>query len=215
MNSVFYQDMKDRKTLSRGSYSRVCGSKSKKCDLGSDHLTQSEWKKRNGEVMTYDLRSPMGWQRFRAMPTDIQKEYIENLTREYHATMSDLGKMFGVHRMTVANHLKDRRIQGNFYRGPRSAAKKEAWSRFMSKSYCGTADVKQEADDEVSSEPETAQEVPVAVPQQIKRDALSEISMTFSGDINMAKIVHELDVILRGRNLQQMVITCKVGQDTA
>lgn len=68
---VFEQTSRERKRIGAGIYSRKRGSRSKKCTLPSDNMTAGQLKKRNGEVMQYNLKAPMGWLVFRSMPADL------------------------------------------------------------------------------------------------------------------------------------------------
>ena len=52
---IFRQTERERKRDGRGAFNRVCGSKSKKCSLPSDHMTRKEIIAMSGEVQTYTL----------------------------------------------------------------------------------------------------------------------------------------------------------------
>lgn len=95
---VFEETSRERKRVGTGAYSRKRGSRSKKCTLPSDNMTAGQLKKRNGEVMQYNLKAPMGWLVFRSMPADLQKEYIKSCAYKYEARGCDMAEMFGISR---------------------------------------------------------------------------------------------------------------------
>lgn len=57
-------DCLERKRLARQARYRKRGSKSKKCPMSTDYMTQKEWKERNGEVITMNLNRPVSWSVF-------------------------------------------------------------------------------------------------------------------------------------------------------
>lgn len=59
MNDFDY-DCLQKKRLARQARYRKCGSKSRKCPLPTDNMTQEEWKERCGEVLTIKLNRAEG-----------------------------------------------------------------------------------------------------------------------------------------------------------
>lgn len=104
---VFEQTSRERKRIGAGIYSRKRGSRSKKCTLPSDNMTAGQLKKRNGEVMQYNLKAPMGWLVFRSMPADLQREYINSCAYRYEARGCDMAEMFGVSRNGFSKAMID------------------------------------------------------------------------------------------------------------
>lgn len=51
--------------------------------------------------MTYKLGAPMSWEAFKAMPLDLQRQYMGKLIEKYKANDKELGAMFGVSRSTI------------------------------------------------------------------------------------------------------------------
>ena len=78
----------------------------KGCSLPSDNLTAAQKRRLNGPVNTYKLDEPMGWESFKAMPEDLQKQYILNLQNTYQANDKMIGKMFGKSDVTVGEYRK-------------------------------------------------------------------------------------------------------------
>ena len=97
----FDYDAMQKKRIARGASHMKRGSKSKKCTLPSDYLTDAQKRRLNGPVSTYKLDEPMNWESFKAMPEDLQKKYILNLQETYQANNDMLGKMFGVTGVSV------------------------------------------------------------------------------------------------------------------
>lgn len=106
MNDFEY-DAYIKKRIARGYQNKKNGSKSKKCFLPSDRMTQKEWKEKNGDIMSYQLNKPMEWREFKSMPVDLQKTYIESLRDRYGTTATDLSKFLHVTPATVTKYCKD------------------------------------------------------------------------------------------------------------
>lgn len=90
----FDYDAMQKKRIARGASRMKRGSKSKKCTLPSDYLTDAQKRRLNGPVSTYKLDEPMSWESFKAMPEDLQKKYILRLQENYGANDEMIGKMF-------------------------------------------------------------------------------------------------------------------------
>ena len=78
----------------------------KGCSLPSDNLTAAQKRRLNGPVNTYKLDEPMTWESFKAMPKDLQKQYILNLQNTYQANDKMIGKMFRKSDVTVGEYRK-------------------------------------------------------------------------------------------------------------
>lgn len=59
----------------------------------------------NSECKTYRLNEPMKWAEFLAMPVDVQKIYVYALRKKFKVPNADLGRMMGVERTCISNHL--------------------------------------------------------------------------------------------------------------
>lgn len=73
----FTYDVIENKRIASGARHRKRGSKSRRCVMPSDLLTAAERKRLNGHVKNYNLSAPMKWAEFKAMPDDLQLEYLE------------------------------------------------------------------------------------------------------------------------------------------
>ena len=105
MNDFDYEVMQ-KKRIARGASRMKRGSKSNKCTLPSDYLTAAPKRSLNGPVSTYKLDEPMSWESFKAMPEDLQKQYILNLQNTYQANDKMIGKLFGKSDVTVGEYRK-------------------------------------------------------------------------------------------------------------
>ncbi len=92
----FYAEVKEKKAIAASARRRVCGSKTKHVSLPSDGMTHAEWKRRNGAVTTYNLKQPTTWAGLKAMPADLQKQYLEGLQRDYKANTLVISQRLGV-----------------------------------------------------------------------------------------------------------------------
>ena len=122
----FDYDIKQKKQIARSAFRKKNGSKSKHCSLPSDNMTESQWKKRNGLIMSYDLKKPMKWVQFTTMPPDIQEEYLRGLEERYHVTIRCLSDLFGVSWDTVSRFIKINHPWMKFKRGFQMSDKDKA-----------------------------------------------------------------------------------------
>ena len=170
MNDFDY-DALQKKRIAAGARHMKRGSRSKRCSLPSDNLTPAQLKRRNGPVSTYKLDAPMRWDDFKAMPVDLQKQYLTNLVEAYGATNEMLGDMFYVHpthvgavkkALGVVSHNPHRLI------GEKKAIRDQMWAAFCNGVVGGGDAVK-----ETPREPEKVETLPVQCP-----DELEEASIT-------------------------------------
>ncbi len=94
-------DVMTKKRIARGAAARKCGSKSRRCTLPSDYLTDAQKKARNGKLSTYNLSKPMTYEQFKLMPRDLQREYLLKLRNDMHASTRVIAQMFGCSDETV------------------------------------------------------------------------------------------------------------------
>ena len=95
MNDFDYENMQ-KKRIARGAYAKKNGSKSKKCTLPGDYLTNAETAKLSTTVVDVNLKKKMDSASFIKLSPEIQKEYIEWLRDEFGATSAMISKeLFG------------------------------------------------------------------------------------------------------------------------
>ena len=170
MNDFDY-DALQKKRIAAGARHMKRGSRSKRCSLPSDNLTPAQLKRRNGPVSTYKLDAPMRWDDFKAMPVDLQKQYLTNLVETYGATNEMLGDMFYVHPTYVGAMKKALGVVShNPHRvlGEKKAIRDHMWAAFCNGVVGGGDAVK-----ETPKEPKKLEALPVRCP-----DELEEASIT-------------------------------------
>lgn len=104
---AFHADAKEKKAAGRGAYAKKGGSKSRRCSLPSDNLTEAQTRALNGEVKTYDLCRPMTWSQFKMMPIDLQKEFIRRIVATFGVSCAAINReLFGNGINTLHLHAK-------------------------------------------------------------------------------------------------------------
>ena len=129
--NVFQEEVAEKKKIATGARHKKGGAHSKTCHLTSDNLTKAQLKSLHGEVKTYQLGKPMDWATFRAMPEDLQKQYIERLIEKYNVTNARLAVMLGTNGPSLSQRLL--RIGIRRRKGPASYMTPEqvaAWEQF-------------------------------------------------------------------------------------
>ena len=131
IRGIFLSDVREKKSSGRGAYHRRRGSKTKHVSLPSDHMTEAEWKRRNGKVTTYQLGAPMTWEEFRKMPQDLREQYVRLLHKRYGVSRAVLAEAFGVSDSGLRRFLIDCDLSDIFRSGSKmKQADKEAFLAF-------------------------------------------------------------------------------------
>ena len=95
MNDFDYENL-EKKRLARNAKYQKKGSRSKKCTLPGDFLTNAEKAKLSTTVVDVNLKKKMRKEDFTKLSPEIQKEYLEWLRDEFGATSAMISKeMFG------------------------------------------------------------------------------------------------------------------------
>lgn len=92
---TFIETNRDRKTTARSASHKKGGSKSKKCTLPSDHLTEAQKRKLNGPAETVNLNRPMAYAELSAVSPTLQFLYLDHLVHEFGARQQDIISMLG------------------------------------------------------------------------------------------------------------------------
>ncbi len=109
MMSDFEYDCWQRKRLAQQAKYRKCGSKSKKCSMSTDHMTQKQWK-----------------------DTSMQEEYLRHMMENYGANATSFAAMFGVQPLTIRRHIQMNKLNIKFPVGhSMSTAQKDAWDELL------------------------------------------------------------------------------------
>lgn len=197
----FEYDCLQKKRLARQALHRKNGSKSRRCPMSTDHMTEKQWKERNGKIVSVNFDRPTSWDNFRELSKGAQEEYLRNLSATYGANATNLAEMFDVSVSTIRRHIQSTGLDIKFQVGhSMNGEQRAAWEMFLG----GTA-------------PQPIPQ-PAPAPQQ---DSLPEIhvdtsmrmnkfSMSFSGDINVDMIANSLKHILGGNATGQVEIVCSL-----
>ena len=178
------------------------GSKSKRCSLPSDHLTERQWKARCGEIMEYKLSSPVPWAEFKRYPRDIQEMYIQNMVEKYHVTASDLGRLFGCHYATISRFCQKQGLHVPFAVGRRmSAEEKAAFEKLF-------AEVAAPAQETAELECPDVEELDKVPPMSMR-----SFSVHFDGPFDPTMVLNSLSSILHDGERVSIYITCEISQN--
>lgn len=131
----FDYEVKQKKSLVPSARRRKGGSKSKKCSLPSDNLTEAQKRKLNGPVYTVKMDRPMTWEELKGLPDTLRRQYLTNLIDTYEASQRMLGDMLGVSQATAGTELRRLGVQsgpahGRESHGPVAERRKAMWEAF-------------------------------------------------------------------------------------
>lgn len=157
---IMRSEAREHKANGRAVYSRANRGGSKSCRLPSDNLSKAQIKKMNGDVITLQMNKPIGWKEFKKYSTDLQREYLENLVKNYGARQADIANMFGLDRSYCSKCIM--LIAPNIFNGNRKKHADPRWIAFIS----GEAK---------SIQPEIAQNDTLDEPLEAKNDTLEEV----------------------------------------
>ena len=223
--SDFEYDCLQKKRLAGQAKYRKRGSKSKKCNLPSDRMTQKQWKERCGPVVSFNFNKPMNWDTFKKLSTIVQTEYITNLQKKYGVTAVDLGDMFGVRALTVRKHVDANGLNITFPRGHSMNAERRAvWNEFLGvvptnvvesvpENAAEEAPVEEVVEEVVEAEVLTAQTEPetVIAPMEPKGMNMKKFCLQFAGAIDVNMIANSLKLILGDQSNGELEIICNLA----
>lgn len=200
--NAFDSEVRERKRLVSSARHKKNGSKSKRCSLPSDHLTERQWKARCGEIMEYKLSSPVPWAEFKRYPRDIQEMYIQNMVEKYHVTASDLGRLFGCHYATISRFCQKQGLHVPFSVGRRMSAEEKA---AFEKLFTQVAAPAQETAELECPDVEELDKVPPM--------SMRSFSVHFDGPFDPTMVLNSLSSILHDGERVSIYITCEISQN--
>lgn len=121
MNDFDY-DCMQKKRIAMGAFAHI-NRKRGGGSLPSDTLTEKQRKEKNGQVKSYNITRPMPWHEFKAMPDDLQREFLRNM-QSFGGTAKWLAEEMGASDQTIRAYAE--RVGAPFRRGGRNA---EMWQR--------------------------------------------------------------------------------------
>ena len=200
--NAFDSEVRERKRLVSSARHKKNGSKSKRCSLPSDHLTERQWKARCGEIMEYKLSSPVPWAEFKRYPRDIQEMYIQNMVEKYHVTASDLGRLFGCHYATISRFCQKQGLHVPFAVGRRmSAEEKAAFEKLFTQ-------VVAPAQETAELECPDVEELDKVPPMSMR-----SFSVHFDGPFDPTMVLNSLSSILHDGERVSIYINCEISQN--
>lgn len=194
MNDFDY-DVMQKKRIASGDRYRKRGSKSRKCSLPSDNLTEAQLRKLNGPAQSYQLGEPMTYAAFKTLPEDLQREYLLYLHENYGATNDMIARMFG---MTTVTTQKIRDQLGLNWDSPRNLTQEQrtdrakAWQAFLEGEALEEDTPEEEgAEDPTLDTPKVIQEAKKAM-ERSQALTLNAFSAEFTGPFNMSRMLEWL-----------------------
>lgn len=128
---VYESDIRSKKNIAHQAIHRKNGSKSKKCTLPNDGISQKQWKEMNGPVQTVNLNAPIAWKDFKTLSSQMQETYVMNLIRKYNISQGDFAELLGISGPTISTYFKSRNIKFRKGRKFRSKKQEDDWIAFV------------------------------------------------------------------------------------
>lgn len=199
----FEYDCLQKKRLARQALHKKSGSKSRRCPLSTDHMTEKQWKERNGKVVSVSFDKPTSWDNFRKLSKEAQEEYLRGLAVTYGANTTNLAEMFDVSVSTIRRHIQSAGLAVKFHVGHSMNGEQRAvWEAFLGST--APRPVSQTVREPQSEDP------PKAHMDTSMR--MNKFSLSFSGDINVDMIANSLKHILGGKSTGQIEIMCSLTE---
>lgn len=214
-------DVMTKKRIARGAAARKCGSKSRRCTLPSDYLTDAQKKARNGKMSTYNLSKPMTYEQFKLMPRDLQREYLLKLRNDMHASSRVIAQMFGCSYETVRVVIRDLGINTGGKKIYMNLDQLLRWNNWLSGDAANTpvAVTETETETEAEAEAETisaAAEETEDASAPVNNDASTEeikCAALLGGKLNLrgtaSEILGRLAIVFDAESDAQMFVSVK------
>lgn len=214
-------DVMTKKRIARGAAARKCGSKSRRCTLPSDYLTDAQKKARNGKMSTYNLSKPMTYEQFKLMPRDLQREYLLKLRNDMHASARVIAQMFGCSDETVRVVIRNLGINTGGKKMFMNPDQLMRWNNWLSGDAANTpvAVTEPETETETEAEAETisaAAEETEDASAPVNNDASTEemkCAALLGGKLNLrgtaSEILSRLAIVFGAESDAQMFVSVK------
>lgn len=212
-------DVMTKKRIARGAAARKCGSKSRRCTLPSDYLTDAQKKARNGKMSTYNLSKPMTYEQFKLMPRDLQREYLLKLRNDMHASARVIAQMFGCSYETVRVVIRDLGINTGGKKIYMNLDQLMRWNNWLSGDAANTPVAVTEPETETETEAETisaAAEETEGASAPVNNDASTEeikCAALLGGKLNLrgtaSEILSRLAIVFDAESDAQMFVSVK------
>jgi len=132
MNDFDY-DVLQKKKIARNAKYRKSTYNRKGCTLPHEYMSKKEIQAMNGELSTIQMNSPMSWERFKTLPPDLQREYLQKQMDRFGVGLNAIGvDMFGLGRNRLGNWTKTRNMKFDLRTGGRTSnAALQSWRRWL------------------------------------------------------------------------------------
>ena len=214
-------DVMTKKRIARGAAARKCGSKSRRCTLPSDYLTDAQKKARNGKMSTYNLSKPMTYEQFKLMPRDLQREYLLKLRNDMHASARAIAQMLGCSDETVRVAIHNLGINTGGKKMYMNLDQLMRWNNWLSGDAANTPVAVTEPETETETETETisaAAEETEDAGAPVNNDASTEeikCAALLGGKLNLrgtaSEILSRLAIVFDAESDAQMFVSVKVS----
>ena len=216
-------DVMTKKRIARGAAARKCGSKSRRCTLPSDYLTDAQKKARNGKMSTYNLSKPMTYEQFKLMPRDLQREYLLKLRNDMHASTRVIAQMFGCSDETVRVVIRNLGINTGGKKMYMNLDQLLRWNNWLSGDAANTPVAVTEPETETETETEAEAETISAAAEEtedasapVNNDASTEeikCAALLGGKLNLrgtaSEILGRLAIVFGAESDAQMFVSVK------
>lgn len=200
----FEYDCLQKKRLAHQASHKKNGSKSRRCSLSTDHMTEKQWKERNGKVVSVSFDRPTSWDNFKELSKVTQKEYLQNLAATYGANATNIAEMLGVDVRKLRRYIESSGLGVRFRVGHSMNREQRAvWEVFLR-----GADAPQPFFHKAEG---SRNEVPpeLHIDSSMRMDGFS---MSFSGDIDVEMIACRLKQILGGNASGHIEVICNLRE---
>lgn len=167
----FDYDVLQKKRTASGAYHRKGGSKSKKCTLPSDHLTEAQKRKLNGPMTTVQMGQPMAWLDYKGLSDELRKKYLMDVLNSYKPSARMLGEMLGVSLPTVTKELRRLGLPVStnpplYYGSEEFKTKRAMWEAFCNGVVGGGNSIISGANEQIEAQDEQIESEPVQTETQ-------------------------------------------------
>jgi hypothetical protein len=100
---LFISDCREKKHTARSA--GAMNKKHRAVRLPSDYLSKKELKAMSGKVESYRMNDPMTWEEFRAMPEDLQRDYICLIRERFGVSDTTIAKMLGINQASMSRTM--------------------------------------------------------------------------------------------------------------
>lgn len=209
-------DCREKKRIAQNARRMKNGSKSKKCSLSTDHMTEAQWKKKNGEVKTMNMNQPVTYEQLKAMPADLQKEYIEKMISRFGCNLTALAKFFGLDAKGISKLCDELHIdRSQFGRGVRmSKEQAAAFNQWRDAAIKALTVRPEKRTEEPTVKTIERKESHIAITMEPRKETqsnmrMSKVAASFAGKLNIEQIQKFLNYATDGK---PAYITITVGE---